>query len=126
MTEFGQCVVLVLERIGMAGAPPAYIADVERLNEACAEWHRQPDAVRGGFLKFDLPDLLEPGAPLVTGNLPEAITYGWAANDAAKAFIRFVDERSGSQATLLMLQIVLLLQQAVQEGKAVNAAGGDT
>lgn len=123
MTEFGKCVVMVLERLGMAGAPESYIADVERLNEACAEWHRQPDALRGGFLKFDLPDLLS--GTIVTGNLPQAIAQGWAANDAAKAFVRFIDERSGHQATLLMLQIVLVLQQAVQENKPVNAGGGD-
>lgn len=123
MTEFQKCVLMVLERLGLGPAvPPSYLADVERLNQACAEWHKQPDAVRGDFLKFDLPDLLS--GELVTGNLPEAITAGWCANDAAKDFIRFIDERSGRQATLLMLQIVLLLQQAVQENKAVNSAGG--
>jgi hypothetical protein len=122
VTEFGKCVVLVMERLGLDAPPESYIVDVERLNEACAEWHRQPGPLRGGFLKFDLPDLLAPG-PLITGNLPDAITHGWAANDAAKAFIRFVDERSGKRATLLMLQIVLLLQQAAQD-KPVNAGGG--
>jgi hypothetical protein len=122
VSQFRECVVLVFERIGLAAPPESYLVDVERLNEACAEWHRQPDAQRGGFLKFDLPDLL--AGPLVTGNLPDAITHGWAVNDAAKAFIRYIDERSGKRATLLMLQVVLLLQQAVQENKPVNAAGG--
>ncbi len=124
MTRFGECALLVLERIGLGGdVPESYLLDLEKLNEAAAAWQRQPDALRLGFLEFDLPDLLG-GEQIVTGNLPEAISLGWAKNDAAKAFVRFIDARSGRRATLLQLQIILVLQEAMQT-KNVNAAGGE-
>lgn len=123
MTEFRLCALAVFERLGVGKPPDAYLDDLQRLQDACSEWHRLPDERRGGFLEFELPDLLG-GGGVQTGNLPAAIDFGWAKNDAAKDFVRFVDERSGKRATLLMLQVVFLIQEAVQAGQQVNTTGG--
>jgi hypothetical protein len=125
VSGFRDCVTVIFEHIGLAMPPESYLADLERMNEAAAEWHAmQP---RGGVLHFEVPDLLEGmlSGVVQTGNLPLAITNGWAANDAAKSFVRFVDMRTGQRGTLLMLQVILLIQHAVQENKA-NAQGGST
>lgn len=122
LTEFRLCALAVFERLGMGEPADAYLDDLQRLQDACSEWHRLPDERRGGFLHFDLPDLLS--GCVQTGNLPAAIDFGWAKNDAAKDFVRFVDERSGKRATLLMLQVVFLIQEAVQAGQQVNTTGG--
>jgi hypothetical protein len=117
MTQFRECVILVFERLGLEAPAAGYLDDIERLNNAAAEWHSRG----GGVLHFELPDLLS-GA-IVTGNLSDAAKNGFAVNDAAKAFVRDIDECTGRRGTLLMLQIILLIQQAVQTNK-VNAMGG--
>ena len=117
----------MFQRIGLGTPPEAYVDDVVALNRAAAEWHAQPDAARHGFLEFDLPDLLG-SATIATGNLPNAIAIGWAKNEAAKAFVLYIDQRTNYVSTLLMLQIVLLIQQLAQDSRTrsrVNSAGGD-
>jgi hypothetical protein len=118
--EFRECVCLVFESIGLDRPMAGYLDDLERVNNAAAEWHDDPTRRALGFLHFDMPDLL--AGEVVTGSLCAAETAGWCLNDAARDFVRFVDERSGRRGTLLMLQVILLLQQAVQTN--VNAAGG--
>jgi hypothetical protein len=122
MSDFRQVVCAVFNRIGMGTPPASYVDDVVALNRAAAEWHAQPNAGGYGFLEFDLPDLLDAGT-IQTGNLPDAIAIGWAKNAAAKAFVLFIDERTNYRATLLMLQIVLLIQQLAQQSR-VNSTGG--
>lgn len=118
MSEFRKCVALLFERLGMDRPAELYLDDVEALNRAAAEWHRSGARAP---LHFELPDLL--AGELVTGNLNHAERAGWCGNQAAKNFVAFCDERTGHRCTLLMLQIVLLLQQAAQAGR-VNARGG--
>jgi hypothetical protein len=125
VTSFEECVFLVFERLGLGRPPAAYVADVVALNRAAAEWHETPEAQGLGFLEFDLPDLLAPGGVVLTGDLCNAIPQGWAKNKAAGAFLGFIDARTGYRCTLLQLQVVLLIQQAAQEGK-VNAGGGQS
>ena len=125
MITFRECALFVLREIGMDQMPSeGYLDDLERLNEAAYEWHRQPEAQGLEPLHFDIPDVLDTDV-FVTGNLDAAITAGWACNDAAKAFVRYIDERTGKCGTLFMLQILLLIQEAVQENKRIQAAGGD-
>jgi hypothetical protein len=112
----------VFERVGLYAPPAAYLDDLQRMNDAASEWHRDPERLALGFLHFDLPDLL--AGNIVTGNLDAAEQHGWCLNEAARNFVRFIDERSGRRGTLLMLQVILLLQQAVQTN--VNAAGGES
>jgi hypothetical protein len=121
--QFREAAAFVFKRLLGEVPPDSYLADLEALNDAASEWHKLPEAKRLGFLYFEMPDLFE--GVVQTGNLPSAISEGWAKNDAAKAFVSYIDERTGKRATLLMLQVIVLIQQAVQERK-VNAAGGAT
>lgn len=116
---FRDLVVHVFHRLGMERPAEAYIDDVESLNKAATEWHK---ANSNQPLHFEVPNLLE-GA-LVTGDLCVAETCGICANEHAKAFVRFVDERTGYRCTILMLQIVILIQQAAQETRVNAATGG--
>lgn len=121
-TQFREAAMFVFKRVIGEVPPDSYLTDLEALNDAAGEWHKLPEAKRLGFLYFDMPDLLN-GEVVQTGNLPSAISEGWAKNDAAKAFVTYIDERTGKRATLLMLQVIILIQQAVQDRK-VNAGGG--
>jgi len=114
---FRRCVAAVFEKLGLPQPEPAYVRDLEALDEACAAWHRERNL---GPLLFTLPEL---GPALVTGNLDQADDAGFLGNEAARDFVRFVDCRTGYRCTLLMLQVCLTIQLAVQENK-VNAAGG--
>jgi hypothetical protein len=119
VSNLGDCVTLIFERLGFEAPPASYIADVEKLNAAGAEWHK---ANPGRPVLFSVPDLLG-GGGVVTGNLDAAELHGWTGNEAARDFVRYIDERTGRVATLLMLQVLLVIQEAVQARK-VNASGG--
>lgn len=119
---FRECVCLVLARLGLAEPPPGYLDDVEALQRAGTEWHRL-HAAELGFIHLELPNEALGGSAIVTGNLCDAVPAGWAANEAARHFIRFIDERTGRRCTLLMLQVLIILQEAAA-GRRVNAKGG--
>lgn len=121
MSVFRECVRTVTDHMGM-DCPDSYIADIEMLNEACADWHRER-APKMGFIKLVLPDLTR--STMVTGNLDQAIPAGWCGNEAARDLIRYIDDKTAHRCTLLMLQILVLIQTAIKEpGTFVNASGG--
>jgi hypothetical protein len=122
VSDFRSIVGLLFERLGFERPAPAYLDDVAKLNAACAAWQVDPAHLAMGALAFDVPDLLN-GGVVMTGNLLAAIDHGWATNDAARAFIRYVDELTGRRCTLLQFQVVLVIQELVQQAK-VNAGGG--
>jgi hypothetical protein len=125
VTPFQECVCLVFARLGLGPTPPKYLDDIESVQRAASEWHRLPEHERDGFPEFALPDLLS-GA-LQTGNLDDAERFGWTRNEAARRFVRYVDKHSGCRGTLLMLQVIMLLQQIISETSGtpeVNARGG--
>jgi hypothetical protein len=119
VSNLGDAVALIFQRLGFEPPPPAYIADMQKLNDAAAEWHK---ANRGRPVLFNVPDLLS--GQVVTGNLDAAELHGWTGNAAARDFVRYVDERSGRVGTLLMLQVLIVIQEAVQ-ARRVNAGGGE-
>jgi hypothetical protein len=118
---FREAAAFVLKTVLGTVPPAAYLADLEALNEAAGEWAQQPEAQRLGFLEFEVPDFF--GGVVQTGNLPEAISQGWTRNEAAKAFVLYIDERTGRRGTLLMLQVIILLQQAVNAGRVCIKCG---
>lgn len=119
---FRECVCLVLARLGLGEPHAEYLEDVENLQRAATEWHRL-HAAKMGFIHLVLPDDALSSSAIVTGNLCDAVPAGWAANDAARHFVEFIDERTGRRCTLLMLQVLVILQEAVARPK-VNASGG--
>lgn len=119
---FRECVCFVLARLGLAKPDPDYLDDVENLQRAATEWHRL-HAAKLGFIHLELPSAALSAGAIVTGNLCDAVPNGWAANDAAKHFVRFIDERTGRRCTLLMFQVLIILQDAAA-ARRVNARGG--
>jgi len=120
VSPFREAVLLVLKELaGIDDPPAAYLEDIERLQRAASAWHRLHSAERGP-LQFRVPDLRT--GTLVTGNLDLAIPSGWAGNDATRHFLRFLDEQTERRCTLLMLQVLILIQQAA--GPGVNSRGG--
>lgn len=120
-SAFRECVRLVLDSLGMGEAPEVYLDDVEKLQEAATTWYRDHYPTHGA-LQLALPSEAVRRNVVMTGNLCDAIPLGWAANDAAHHFISFIDERTGKRCTLLMLQILVILQHATRP--VVNASGG--
>jgi hypothetical protein len=121
-STFRACVLMVFERLGLAMPAESYLADFESVNRAAAEWHAERGATMGPC-RFNLPDPIFGGSCIVTGNLSQADRKGWLGNAAARDFVRFVDERSNRRGTLLMLQILLTIQMAMQPQP--NARGGE-
>ncbi len=129
MNGFSECVLAIYERMGV-DLEPSKVGELleilEELNAACADWHRERGP-KMGFLKFMLPDLFN-SPVIITGRLDAAETVGFCGNAAARDFVRYVDSRTNSKCTLVMLQVVIYLQHAIHEsaspGSAVNAGGG--
>jgi hypothetical protein len=119
-TAFRECCLLIIDRLGLGQPEAGYLDELEALNEACAEWHRVR-APKFGFLVLHLPEF---GDRVMTGNLDLAERAGFCGNEAARDFVRFIDCQTKHRCTLLMLQIVSLLQTAIASGAAVNAPGG--
>jgi len=122
--EFRDCCVLIIEHMGLGEPDPGYLDDLEALNDACCAWHIER-APRMGFLKLVLPTM---GGDLMTGDLSLAESAGFCGNAAAVDFVRFIDCRTKHRCTLLMLQVLAALQDALKHGSGttVNASGGTT
>lgn len=125
---FRECVRVIYQKLGISMYLEAgYLDRLEELNNACADWHRER-APKFGHLVFTLPDLEESGGVVFSGGLDAAEAHGWCSNAAAVDFVRWVDCRTEYQATLLMLQVVIYIQHAINECKnpkpPINTAGG--
>jgi len=119
-TAFHRSAAFVVERLLGAVPPGDYIDQIARLNDACAQWFEDNPDTR---LLLKVPDLLK-NDTLLTGNLDSADALGMCGDDTAREFIRTIDERTGHTATLLMLQICVLIQQGQAAKDGVNAKGG--
>lgn len=116
--EFQRLARLVFTKLLGAEPEAGYIEQTDQLNQACIAWHRE-----NGGVALVLPDLKS--GVLVTGDLNQADRYGMCPDDRARAMIEWVDERTGRTATLLMLQVCYLLQQATQEARVAHLKPGD-
>lgn len=119
--SFQEAASLVLQKLyGVTDPGEDYLAGIERLDEACADWHRER-APKFGFLELHLPD---PRVGLI-GTLDAAGQYGLCGNAAARDFLRFIDCRTSHRCTLMQLQVVIALQDITRGCKGVvNASGG--
>ena len=86
-----------------------YLDDFEALNAAAEQWHTEHPGQR---CVFNVPDLRDPGAPILIGGLDLAAPLGLAHNEAARALVAYVDERTERRGTMFMLQVLLTIQLA--------------
>jgi hypothetical protein len=108
---------VVVQLLGAEEPSTEYLTEIEILNDACAEW-----LAKYGPVTLLLPRL--DGSRIITGNLDRADAAGFCGDDAARAFIAWVDERTGHTATLLMLQVCFAIQRANTE--AIEELGKKT
>jgi len=114
---FRRTVGKVFKRL-MGGEPPReYVDQIVALNDACGAWY---EAHPGAVVHLKVPQWGGPNGTVMTGNLDLADKIGFCLNDNARDLIRYVDERTGRTATLLMLQVCVFIQRGLVETKGAQ------
>lgn len=118
MTALRELLILFFERLGFGPVAESYLDCIERLNEACGAWYREHP---GKAPEWNLPEQF--GPVLVSGGLDAAEVSGLCRNGNALEFVRFIDQRTNYEGTLLQLQVLLMIQWWNSQAK-INSDGG--